>query len=909
MIEKQSLQVKQKKSFDVLPLISFAAMALLMVVIFAVTGITPFGSKSWLISDLAAQYAPALASYRDIFSGEGLSFFSFRLGMGKSIVGFFAYYLSSPLNLISFLFPKEKVSDAVSILILLKLSFAASFMTWLLDRKFSEKTKMSIPFGISYALCSFSLIFMFNIMWLDGFAILPLLILLVEDFRKDRRSWGKVTLVLVVLFASGYYIAYMVGVFSFLYMLCVMGYEGKLKTKDDAKTVGLFILSAGVAAMVCAALLVPAGLDTIRNGDNSASTAITLDPSFKLIDFIPNLFLVNLSDISTNLPYVFVNLTVLSLNVLFFLNETIPAKLRRLVALALGIFLMCFMFEPLNLIWHAFNSPDSLLYRYSFLVSFVMVLVAFYSFQKLKALCPIRFAQTAGILFALLTLGECFSQKEGGSVYFQTMIFVALILALLFGLTKEKWPESIRNLQKWGSAILVIVMLVEIVFLNPKLTLGSAVSMVQDKSIFEAECRDVIALSNSLDSTAFYRTESGTQLGDNLDPGAAAQYANYKSLSLFCSMANKQQQHFLKQMGYKLNFNYTELMHINCILPTDSLLGVRYIISKEENMYGLTKRAQAGQYYLYENPYAMPIAYLVSSDATAFDGYSLENETKQKDYFSFQERWLTSLTGQDASELYTCFKQEWEVYNGERSLTPAKTMVPASNVRRDGLNRENPAAASEALCYYVKNCDKALMVLRTSFVVEEESPLYLSVPAAMKACGMSVYVNGKQVYKEESDSYYSVIIDLGAYPVGTQCVVDIQTSEEIFACFEPVFAYCHTDVLEAQTSILRGTVKQVNVSKDQVTVDTDSSEEQFLMTTIPYEKGWTVKVDGVSVPVEVYQEAFVGVHLSSGAHHVEFTFAPPGMRIGVIISAVGVVLGLFFSLVLAKKPAPKKKKD
>ena len=400
MIEKQSLQVKQKKSFDVLPLISFAAMALLMVVIFAVTGITPFGSKSWLISDLAAQYAPALASYRDIFSGEGLSFFSFRLGMGKSIVGFFAYYLSSPLNLISFLFPKEKVSDAVSILILLKLSFAASFMTWLLDRKFSEKTKMSIPFGISYALCSFSLIFMFNIMWLDGFAILPLLILLVEDFRKDRRSWGKVTLVLVVLFASGYYIAYMVGVFSFLYMLCVMGYEGKLKTKDDAKTVGLFILSAGVAAMVCAALLVPAGLDTIRNGDNSASTAITLDPSFKLIDFIPNLFLVNLSDISTNLPYVFVNLTVLSLNVLFFLNETIPAKLRRLVALALGIFLMCFMFEPLNLIWHAFNSPDSLLYRYSFLVSFVMVLVAFYSFQKLKALCPIRFAQTAGILFA-----------------------------------------------------------------------------------------------------------------------------------------------------------------------------------------------------------------------------------------------------------------------------------------------------------------------------------------------------------------------------------------------------------------------------------------------------------------------------------------------------------------------------
>ena len=67
-----------------------------------------------------------------------------------------------------------------------------------------------------------------------------------------------------------------------------------------------------------------------------------------------------------------------------------------------------------------------------------------------------------------------------------------------------------------------------------------------------------------------------------------------------------------------------------------------------------------------------------------------------------------------------------------------------------------------------------------------------------------------------------------------------------------------------------------------------------MMTSIPYEDGWTVKVDGKKIEPVKLLNALVGVPLEPGEHEVTMTFTPPGWNIGLICLAAGIVVLILF---------------
>ena len=150
MIEKTTLEKKAGKKIDTRPLLAFFVTMVAMIVVFLINMITPFGNRNVLTSDLGAQYGPYLVGYKQaLLSGESL-FYNRSLGIGSNTMGVFGYYLSSPLNLIALLFPMTMIQELVACLIIIKLSFAGAFMTWLLDRKFKTEDKMTVIFGLMY---------------------------------------------------------------------------------------------------------------------------------------------------------------------------------------------------------------------------------------------------------------------------------------------------------------------------------------------------------------------------------------------------------------------------------------------------------------------------------------------------------------------------------------------------------------------------------------------------------------------------------------------------------------------------------------------------------------------------------------------------------------------------------------
>ncbi len=69
-----------------------------------------------------------------------------------------------------------------------------------------------------------------------------------------------------------------------------------------------------------------------------------------------------------------------------------------------------------------------------------------------------------------------------------------------------------------------------------------------------------------------------------------------------------------------------------------------------------------------------------------------------------------------------------------------------------------------------------------------------------------------------------------------------------------------------------------------------------MITTIPYDKGWKILVDGVEQPAVKMLDSFIGVRLTPGSHTIEMSYRPEGLDIGLMISIGSAVLLLFIAL-------------
>jgi len=911
MIEKTELVLKKQHERNLRPLISFFVTAISLLVIFAIENISPFGTRTFFMSDLAAQYAPNLIGLKNHLTAGGSLLYSFELGMGKNVCGTLAYYLSSPFNLITFLFPSEMIQEAVVTLVIMKLSTASALMTWLLDCKFEAKRNISILFGLMYALCSFCVTFMFNIMWLDGIALLPLVILTLEALVKNAKKWPFFVLTLFILFVSGYYMAYMVGAFSFLYFIGLLWFHGDFgrgKGRDTLRKFGLFIGGAITAAMMSAILLIPAGLDTIMNKDYTESN-ISLDGNFPLVRFVDQFFVTGAPSLSNNLPFIFCGLSVLILCILFFFNQSISKKLRGGVGLGFLLMLLSFHFPPLDIAWHLFDDPNWFAYRYSYIASFIMIAVAFYSFLHLSACRKKDFIITGLIIIGMAAISQSFGRmKDENSAFYPTLAFVLVEMVILYGLTKEKWPEMISNLRKYASGFLVAVIFVEVVILNPRLIMPNVWGSQDGRDLLANDIESGNVFSQVIDDAdqGFYRLGADVSFKGDIESCNYGIYANQPTFGYFASMSNKPMHHLLKQFGYSVNYNYFAISHLTPNPVADALFGVRFFASTNEKLGDLSCIAENNGSYLYENENALPLLYPVDCAVMDFDAYSLETDTVNKDYFDYQEQYIEALTGKDATSLYNESRllwEDWTIENAYVSSLPFDELVSESTiVDQLGLER---TVEDEYEINTIGRCNAEMpMVLKTTIVSSSNQPLLLSIPFPSRNDEYELYLNG-EFFAEGSSSYYSQVFMLGCFIEGEEVNIEIRCDNDTFAAFSPQIAYLDSALLSELLTPLSSGITSLSVENGSVDATIQVSDNQVVMTSIPYEKGWTLEVDGEETDIQSYADAFIVIPVSAGTHDISLRFTSPGYKVGAIASGIGVVVFLAGVVLCSKKKQEK----
>ena len=75
----------------------------------------------------------------------------------------------------------------------------------------------------------------------------------------------------------------------------------------------------------------------------------------------------------------------------------------------------------------------------------------------------------------------------------------------------------------------------------------------------------------------------------------------------------------------------------------------------------------------------------------------------------------------------------------------------------------------------------------------------------------------------------------------------------------------------------------------------NAAERGVLFTSIPYETGWTVKIDGEMAETEKIFEAFLSVDIPAGEHEITFEYFPAGLKPGIIITLASIaILAMLF---------------
>lgn len=112
-----------------------------------------------------------------------------------------------------------------------------------------------------------------------------------------------------------------------------------------------------------------------------------------------------------------------------------------------------------------------------------------------------------------------------------------------------------------------------------------------------------------------------------------------------------------------------------------------------------------------------------------------------------------------------------------------------------------------------------------------------------------------------------------------------------------------TEVDASQMFRETGDPGQARIVVDQperVVVDTNAAGRRVLVLTDSFYPGWEATVDGVAQPILPVNVLFRGIVVGPGSHQVVFSYQPASWRLGVILSALGVLGGLA-ALIFARR--------
>ncbi len=864
----------------------FLVPLVLMLLVYLAMELYPLGNGTVLVLDLNAQYVYFHEALRGFIYGENSLLYSFLRGLGGEFVGIYAYYLASPLSYLVALFPQGAIQEALLCIILIKVGLCGlNFGFYLHKHSKAPNRFMVVAFSVMYALCAYAVVYQSNLMWIDALFWLPILTYGIEQLILNRR-YRLFVISLAITVMSNYYIGYMVCIYVVLYS-CYY-YFSKAPEEINPRRERLHLLRAiarvivfSLLAIAISAFIILGAYYSLSFGKNTFSSPDwSLQEKFKFLDLFTK-FLPGTYDTvrPEGLPFVYCGLLTLLMLPVYFMSRAIRSREKIASALIIAVFVLSFIASPLDLIWHGFQSPNWLNYRYSFILSFLLLTMAYRGIGNLKRVGNKFLFCVASLI--LLFVAVCNKLTFESYVVtdeallpletvWLTILATIVLLALLCLFLRHEHPKHRESI----SAILLAVVCIELFCSSLTCVVqfddDVAYSTHSSYQKFIGDIRPIVNEVKKYDD-GFYRMEklSYRKFNDNMALGI-------RGLSGSTSTLNSETIDFLRTMGYVSRSHLSQYRGGNPI--NDSLLGVKYLIDKNESdllshQYDTVYSDE--NYTAYQNPYALSLAYGVDTSFREFD--PLDHHP----IFTRLNRMVGAMTGdQQHSEIFHPIMKYEETLSN--SCTSHYEGYQTTYKKQDSAEEASVTfrfTASQSAHYYFYT----------------PSPRYSEVTLSVGEESRGKYLG--------RDSTYAV--PLGYFEEGEPVEVTLMlsgetTSVSLYHSYH-YFYYLDEQNFETSFEILKQNPQFIieNHTDDHLSghITTDK-ENQMIFTSIPYDEGWKIYLDGEEIPYKKTMEALISFDIDEvGEHTLEMKYRPNAYRLGMMISLSGLMIFLILCLI------------
>ncbi|MBQ8911774.1 MAG: YfhO family protein [Clostridia bacterium] len=746
-----------------------------------------------------------------------------------------------------------------------------------------------------------------NVMWLDALLLFPLVIY-GADLVISGKGYLPYTLFVALTLLSHYYMGFMVCIFLVLYFFyhhIVHSGSDRYNPKGERvhfllsglRYLFFTLLAVGISAVVLstAAYSLTFGKDTFTDPVYEFTFKLNfLDIIYKLLPGAADTVR------REGLPFLYCGTATLFGAAVFAISPRFKTREKVGAGLMLLILTLCFSVSVIDIWWHGGQEPNWLNYRYSYMFSFILLVIGYRGFDKIRQVS----GQFLAVVPAVLGIFLVMLQQEGyGQDYeytkeifpksynydllfyfFAPIVIGAVFLAILYYKKKRGKRAGVIALTATILAETVVVGLVSQIALACDVGYSGRSSYTD----FINRVEPAVEYVQKLDD-GFYRMDKTF----HRQPADAMAF-EMRSLSSTTSTLNRHTLKVLRQLGFASGTYWSEYRGATPV--TDMLLGVKYVLTEDTCLEGLYERIYTDDkgevVYVYKNPYALSLGYAVNDAVLSmdFDDYATPMELLN-----------------DLCALMTGVESN-------RPFLPLEVGAPTLEKVTTSYTAEGDHTI------YKKGADVTDASITYTLTADETGLHYLYLPTEYPRECM-LYIDGVEQELVLANNV-THIIPLGNFEKGSSHQIKLVPQKEktyvmdhdvyFWSFDEKILQSCHEALSNSQFVIDEDFTEEHLTGK--ITVKEDKT---LFFTSVPYDKGWILTVDGKEVEAytapavlfddesgeqigteeQPFQDALIVLELGEGVHEISLRYRPDAFVYGGVISLLSCLLLVVIVLV------------
>lgn len=926
--------------------ILFIFLALCIFGTYLVTGHTFILSK-----DALNQHLPLLAKYREALISfvhhPRLNFWSWQMGLGSDTFQVYSYYtIGDVFSYLALLFPAAKITLAYQVINIIRM-YCVGLAFVYFAQHFKFRNSVILMGATTYLVNSFLLYACIaQPFFTTPFIIFPLIVVQIERILQEGSPWplvGAFTWMLV----SNYYLAYVLGIGSFLYLVLRVGTHYR-RTLNYGKTFLKLAFATITSVLLSAVLLVP----EIIAVTNSTRTGSLFANGLKTYPLYYYLFLPKSLINGGQWYFMFWSaLGIISIGFIALIYIYSRPRKYPLLTISLGLALIMLLIPAVGAFFNGMMSASN---RWTLLIYLPLAMAVCILAENIPALDQktIAVLSWATGIYLIVLIATFFFENEN-DIFMPVIFLIGSLMAIwLIHLNKLAHPY------RWLLAITMLNAGANAIYAAFPYNGDFSSSMLSRGEYQAITSNRYGKLNQDLKNDPFYRVSTISQNkiidGPNLDNDLTSGLHNIDS---YYSLQNK----YLGQFNTSLQNNQYQanipIRQADDRTIMNNFFGVKYLFvqSNGDNAtkipagYFLDKATDPvinydegqpsnpqskdefvpTQTMRYKTNYAFPLLYWQDNYISKKDYQSLSPTEKERvlatgvlvdkqeklremkaanrktHVYPLKSELVSNrlnkvnpakLTYTDSEETYQLQLPELQSKKMQQKLKGSELHIEFSKIKYTPFSMKEQIAYEQAhLKETVLNPGNVINQRYTHYRYWRYHVLNGSPDISFKLNIGSKF--GTATIEQARQSTLSLFkhvtnstLNIGYYDGKLPTSLTFQPSKlgTYELKYRVVAEKIDNNYYREVKTLQRHRLEDVKFKRNQVQGTIKTTRPGVLTSSIPYSTGWSVKVNSKKATTLRTNQAFLGVYLPAGTHHVIFSYELPGIRLGALLSSIGL---------------------